>query len=743
MKQIIQSYKTGELRLEEIPRPQVLPGMLLVETKASVISIGTEKMLVDLAKMSLLSKARSRPDLVKKVVRGARKEGLRNTLEKVRSKLETRIPLGYSCAGIVQQVGEGVDGYQIGDRVACGGAGYANHAEYNVVPKNLCIRIPVRREANGESEQLAFDEAAFATVGAIALQGIRQAELTLGERVCVIGLGLLGQLTVQLCKANACQVIGADIDQSKIELASRLGADEAIHSGELEKSVIRFTQGAGADAVIITASSSDSQLINLAGEISRMKGRVVVVGLVGLEVPRDIYYKKELDLRLSLSYGPGRYDVEYEERGHDYPIGYVRWTEQRNMQAFLDLVAAGRVDVVSLMSHRFPFEKALDVYGRITSSKESFLGVVLQYSHQPEPKKILVGTDGSVSRDEIGLGVIGAGNFAKSILLPRLSIQPMVRLRGVATARGMSAKMVAEQFGFAYCSDSPEEILADDSVDTILIATRHDLHGTLVEKALTAGKHIFVEKPLSTNAEQLQEIIKSYTSLTSKGTSPILMVGFNRRFSPFIQETQQLLLKRSTPLVASYSINAGFVPKTSWIQDPIQGGGRIIGEVCHFVDTLRFLVGAPVRTVQASSIQTDDKNQTNRDSVAVTLNYADGSLATIMYHALGNEKYPKERLEIAAGGTVVVIDDYRRLDFFGTKRQKIKSKQDKGFDSELKAFVKALKDGGPAPIPFAELVETTRVTFAIHEALNTGQPVNLAGEQLTTSKILSVTSPGS
>jgi polar amino acid transport system substrate-binding protein len=289
----------------------------------------------------------------------------------------------------------------------------------------------------------------------------------------------------------------------------------------------------------------------------------------------------------------------------------------------------------------------------------------------------------------------------------------------------------------------PEEILADDSVDTILIATRHDLHGTLVEKALTAGKHIFVEKPLSTNAEQLQEIIKSYTSLTSKGTSPILMVGFNRRFSPFIQETQQLLLKRSTPLVASYSINAGFVPKTSWIQDPIQGGGRIIGEVCHFVDTLRFLVGAPVRTVQASSIQTDDKNQTNRDSVAVTLNYADGSLATIMYHALGNEKYPKERLEIAAGGTVVVIDDYRRLDFFGTKRQKIKSKQDKGFDSELKAFVKALKDGGPAPIPFAELVETTRVTFAIHEALNTGQPVNLAGEQLTTSKILSVTSPGS
>ncbi|MBU4259821.1 MAG: bi-domain-containing oxidoreductase [Proteobacteria bacterium] len=723
MKQIIQSYKTGEMKLEEVPRPQVAPGMLLLETKASIVSAGTEKMLVDLAKKSLLGKAKARPDLVKKVIATAMKEGITNTLQKVRSKLDTPIPLGYSCAGIVRAVGSGVDEFQVGDFVACGGAGYANHAEYNVVPKNLCVKIPFQHT----QEPLSFEEAAFATVGAIALQGVRQATLSLGERVCVIGLGLLGQLTFQLCKANGCQVIGADIDPDKINLAKKLGVDAAVHSNELDDKSAQFTNGVGADAVIITAAAHDSRLITLAGEISRNKGRVVVVGLVGMDIPRDIYYKKELDLRLSMSYGPGRYDVEYEERGHDYPLPYVRWTEQRNMQAFLELVAAGRVDVRSLITHRFPFEKALDAYDMILGGKESYLGLVLEYSPQPESRKIVVNDRSTtLSSDEIGLGVIGAGNFAKSILLPGFARQQKVKLQGVTTASGMSAKAVAEQFNFAYCADSKEEILADKSVNTVLIATRHDLHGPLVEQALRAGKHVFVEKPLCLTVQELGEIFDIYNSQpATRNPQPVLMVGFNRRFSPFIQKVKKVLSTRTTPLVASYRINAGFIPKDSWVQDPVQGGGRILGEVCHFVDTLRFLVGAPVRTVQAACIQTDNKTQTNRDSVAITLTYADGSVGTILYHALGNPEYPKEQLEIAADGIIIALDDYRQLEIYGRKKEKFKTKQDKGFNAEIDAFVSAVTNGGPAPVPFPELVETTEVTFAIHRALDTGQMINL------------------
>jgi predicted dehydrogenase/threonine dehydrogenase-like Zn-dependent dehydrogenase len=777
MKQIIQSYKTGEMTLAEAPCPQPQRGTVLVETRASVISAGTEKMLVDLAKQSLFGKARARPDLVKKVIDTAKREGVLNTFQKVRGKLDTPIPLGYSCAGIVREVGSGVDEFLPGDLVACGGAGYANHAEYNLVPKNLCVRIPQSRSSLHSSPftlhtSVLFEEAAFATVGAIALQGVRQAALSLGENVCVIGLGLLGQLTAQLCAANGCRVIGADIDPSKPEQAKKLGADEAVLSRDLEEAVSSFTNGVGADAVVITASTSDSSLIELAGRISRIKGRIVVVGLVGMQVPRDLYYKKELDIRLSLSYGPGRYDPEFEERGHDYPISYVRWTEQRNMQAFLDFIAAGRIDVRSLITHRFPFESVLDAYDLILKGREPYLGVVLEYSPQhgnptldprppahvpagaacdPQPATradyrqsdaaitLSSGAGAAVTlslgeragvrvpASDIRLGLIGAGNFARGVLLPAFRKNPKVSFQGVATARGMTARAVADEFGFSYCAQSVDEIIEDPSVNTVVVATRHDLHGPMTLKALRAGKHVFVEKPLCLHIEEMEAILDHCETASQNGGGSIVMVGFNRRFSPFIRKLKSHFAGRSAPLVASYRINAGFVPKDSWIQDPAQGGGRIIGEVCHFVDTLRCLVGAPVRSVQAACVQNEDVLHTNRDSVAVTLTYADGSLGTILYYACGNSAYPKEHLEIASGGAMAVLNDYCRLDIIGRDRQVLKSRQDKGFEAEVETFVKSVAEDGAFPIPFGEMIETTRVTFAIHEALNTARTILMNG----------------
>ncbi|HRR40708.1 MAG TPA: bi-domain-containing oxidoreductase [Syntrophales bacterium] len=724
MKQIIQSYKTGEMILEEVPVPQAAPGMVLVETMATLISAGTERMLVDLARKSLVGKARSRPDLVKKVIDKARKEGLANTIQKVRSRLDTPIPLGYACAGVVREVGDGVDEFQPGDRVACGGAGYANHAEFNVVPRNLCVRLP---ERNGEP--LPAEEAAFATVGAIALQGVRQAGLTLGERVAVIGLGLLGQLTVQLCKANGCSVLGSDIEPARMALALRLGADRTSAPDDLEEEVPAFTQGSGADAVIITAAASDSRLIELAGEISRAKGRVVVVGLVGLNVPRDVYYRKELDLRLSMSYGPGRYDPEYEERGHDYPLPYVRWTEQRNMQAFLELVAAGRVDVKALITHRFPFEKALDAYEMILKGSEPHLAVIFEYGKDKQPRKrVALAAAVPAKADRVALGVFGAGNFARGVLLPRFKENPAVALRAVATARGMTANAVAKQFGIPVCANAKDEILADAGINAVLIATRHNLHGPLVVEALKAGKHVFVEKPLCLSILQLREIMDCHAGLAGSGSAspPLLMTGFNRRFSPLVRTAAEALRPMPGPMFACYTVNAGLIPKASWVQDPVEGGGRIIGEVCHFVDTLRFLAGSPVASVQAMCVQGDDRRAVNRDSVSIILKYANGSVGTILYHALGSPDYPKERLEASAGGTTAVLDDFRRLDIFGAKKATSKGTQDKGFKEEVEAFVNCLAGKGPVPIPPGEIFETTLVTFAVHHALNTGRIVALA-----------------
>ncbi len=719
------------MSIEEVPRPQVCDRMVVVRTMASLISAGTEKMLVELARKSLFGKAKARPDLVQKVVQSIRKEGLGPALVKIRSKISTPIPLGYSCSGVVCESGSGVDAFQPGDRVACGAAGYANHSEFNIVPQNLCVKIPNRTDAAGGGAVL-FEEAAFTTVGAIALQGVRQAALTLGERVCVIGLGLIGQLTVQICKASGCRVIGADIDPGKIEMAVRFGADASVHSNDLERQMWQFTNGAGADAVIITAAEKGSGLVALAGEISRIKGRVVAVGLIGLDVPRDVYYRKELDLRLSMSYGPGRYDAEYEERGHDYPLPYVRWTEQRNMQAFLELVAAGRLDVRPLISHRYPFEQALDAYDLITTGRESSLGVVLEYDNKREEPKTRVTKDMvSLPSPCAALGVVGAGNFAKAVLLPGFKAHKLVAFRGICTATGISAKAAHDRFGFQYCAEDAIELIGDRAINSLLIATRHNLHGPLTAEALAAGKHVFVEKPLCLNADELDLIIQRHAeSVNNEGKAPVLMVGFNRRFSPLVRHIRKVLEGRSTPILASYRVNAGFIPGDSWVQDPVEGGGRIVGEVCHFVDTLRFLTGSPVRSVQAACIQSDNAKLTCRDSLSITLSYQDGSVAAILYHALGNPGFPKEKVEIAADGNVIDLDDFCKLEIFGPKRERIKAKQDKGFAAEIDAFVNAVVTGGPAPIPFTEIVETTKVTFAVHKALNTGRIIHLGREEI-------------
>ena len=728
MIQILQNFKTGEMLLEEVPRPQVVPGMILVETKASVVSAGTERMTVDLAQKSLLGKARARPDLVRKVLDAVRKEGLWETLQMVKTGLDTPIPLGYSCAGVVREIGGGVTGVRIGDAVACGGGGYANHSEYNVIPKNLFIPVPGSKLSSGKT--LTWEEAAFATIGAIALQGVRQARLTLGERVGVIGLGLIGQITVQLCKASGCRVIGADVDHSRIELAEKGGADQAVHSADLEKAAFSFTQGVGLDAVIITAAAKGSELVALAGEISRLKGRIVAVGLVGLDVPRGIYFAKELELRLSMSYGPGRYDAEYEERGHDYPVAYVRWSEQRNMEAFLELAVSGQVDVKSLITHRFSFDKALDAYQLLSRSNETPLGVVLNYAAAEEPSRIIVrSTVKGQETGRVGIGFIGAGNFARNILLPRLNKMEKVDLCGVATGKGVSAKGVAGQFGFSYCCEDPAEVIEDPEVHAVFIATRHDSHGAMVKRALTAGKHVFVEKPLCTDPEELQQIETLLRDRAKNAAAPILMVGFNRRFAPFIAEAGKIFADRGTPMVISYRVNAGLVPKDSWIQDPMQGG-RIVGEVCHFVDTLRFLVGSPVRAVQAACVKSANHAHTDRDSVAITLTYDDGSLGTILYYALGTNRYPKEKLEIIGEQSIVDIDDYRTMKFYSPKKtEKKRTKQNKGHPEEITHFAEAIAGKAPPPIPLADILESTRVTFAIHRALETGQTVRFDSGQ--------------
>ncbi|MDH5674594.1 MAG: bi-domain-containing oxidoreductase [Myxococcales bacterium] len=727
MKQIIQSYRSGELWLAEVPAPALAAGGVVVQTAASLVSAGTERMVVELAKKSLLGKARARPDLVKQVLGKLKTEGVASTLAKVKSKLDTPISLGYSSAGTVVEVGQGVTDLRVGQRVACAGAGYATHAEYNFVPRNLCVPLP---------DAVSFEDGCFTTLGAIALQGVRQADVRIGERVVVIGLGLLGLLTVQLLRACGCEVLGSDLDPERCRQARQLGA-QAVVPGELLSAAEAFTAvagGQGADAVVITAATPSNQPIETAAEVARVRGRVVVVGLVGMELPRDPFYKKELDLRLSMSYGPGRYDPSYEEGGHDYPFGHVRWTEGRNMQAFVELLGDGRVTPAAFVSHRFTIDRALEAYElfeRGASDGRSYLGIVLQYpgaaedAVQSAPPKRRVELGAARAGSDLGLGLIGAGNFARSVIVPTLEKLGRCQFRGVCTATGMSASHVATNHGFGYATTDPAEIFGDVNVDAVFVATRHDSHGPLALAALAAGKHVFVEKPLCIDPEQLAEIEAALSDVSDAGPKGCLMVGFNRRFSPHVRAMVEAFKGRTTPLAITYRINAGVIEASHWIQDPAVGGGRIVGEVCHFVDTCEALTGSAVVRVFAASVHSASTRVTAADSVVITLSHADGSLSSIQYLAHGARDVAKERIEAHADGITAICDDFRRTSFHGSSQAEVKGSQDKGFGAELQAFLDTVRYGGAWPIAAESLLRTTRATFAIGQSLRTGLLVDL------------------
>ncbi len=702
MKQVVQSYRTGELKVAEAPAPRVADGSLLVATRVSLISSGTERQLIDLAKASLAGKAMARPDLVRRVVRNIQRDGLQPTIEKVFAKLDTPIPLGYSLAGEVLEVGRRVRGVAVGDRLACAGAGLANHAEINAIPKNLTVAIPA---------DVDDEDASFVTLGAIAMQGVRLAIPTLGERIVVMGLGLIGLLTVQLLKANGCRVLGFDPNAARVSLALELGADIAV-SDSLAEAVAGFTNGHGADAVILTASSKSSEPINVAAEISRLKGRIVVVGLVGMTIDREPFYKRELELKLSMSYGTVRGDPSYEQGGQDYPLPYVRWTEQRNMEAFLTLVADGKVTPKRLVTHRFAIAEAEKAY-ELMESGAPHLAILLTYPEAPTgpiKRSIRLGPPPPKS-DGNRVAFIGLGNYAKGVLLPALKKASKVALTTVVTSTGVSAGHAGEKNGFAVIATDPAAALADPETDTIFVATRHDTHASLAAAALRAGKHVFCEKPLAINAEGLAEVIAAAHEATG-----ILTVGFNRRCAPLLIEAKKALDPRSGPLVMLYRVNAGAIPGDSWIQRD-EGGGRIVGEVCHFVDALTFLCGS--LPIEAQAITARD----HADAVSILIRFADGSTGTIVYTSLGDQGVSKEYLEAFAAGRVVQLDDFRRLTITsGGKARVQKGAQNKGQRELVEEFLAATRGKRAAPISMAEIVAVTETTLAIEESLRTSDP---------------------
>jgi predicted dehydrogenase/threonine dehydrogenase-like Zn-dependent dehydrogenase len=725
MKQLLQNLKDGEGLVAEVPAPVARAGRVLVRTAASLVSAGTERAVVELGRKNILAKARERPDLVRKVVDKVKAEGLVNTLGAVREKLDESHALGYSAAGVVVEVGAGVTEFRAGDRVACAGAGYATHAEVLSVPKNLCVRLP---------DAVDFEAGAFGTVGAIALQGVRLAEPTLGESVVVVGLGLIGQLTCQLLAANGCRVFGVDTDAGRVDLARTLGADDgATSGGEVRRAVEAWTRGRGADAVVITAATQSSEPVTLAGEVSRLKGRVVAVGAVGMDVPRNLYFARELTLKVSMSYGPGRYDPEYEEHGHDYPLPYVRWTEGRNIEAFLDAVAAGRVRTAPLVTHRFAIEEGERAYQLIAGdTREPHLAVLLTYDAARELPAIIerrtrgvapeAASDASARRETgVRVGMIGAGAYARAMLLPHLKAAG-ARFQSIATASGVTARDVGEKYDFARLASGADAVVEDPEVNLVVVATRHDTHAALARRALAAGKHVFVEKPLALGDEELEDLLEAASRARAN-----LVVGFNRRFSPAARAAKEFFADRREPLSILYRVNAGRVPAGHWTQSPAEGGGRIRGEVCHFVDLCGFFAGAPPVSVFAESVRSGSAETVDDDSVFVTLRFADGSNACVAYLTEGDRALAKERVEIFGAGRSFVIDDFRAsLAYRGGREERTKLRAaDKGQAEEVRAVCRMVSEGAPSPTPLEELAATTRATFRILDSLRTGLPVKV------------------
>ena len=724
MFQVLQNIKSGKLSLEEVPIPSPQEGFVLVKTHASLISAGTEKMLIDLAQKSLVGKAQARPDLVKQILNKAKKEGWLNTFQNVMSKMEKPIPLGYSAAGVVTL--SSVEGslptadcrLPTGTRVAIAGAGYANHAEINNVPVNLMATIP---------DNVSFEEAAYTTVASIALQGVRLAKPELGEYVVVSGLGLIGLITVQLLKSNGCKVAGLDFDQSKIDLALSLGLDLGINLSKDDalKNIEHFTGGRLADYTIITAAAKSNQPIELAGEITRRKGQVVVVGSVGMDIPRDVYYKKELEVKISMSYGPGRYDTSYEEGGIDYPYDYVRWTEQRNMEAVLNLISQGKLNVKALTTHKFKFGEALKAYEMIQEQKEPYVGIILEYDVEKEHENVIhlkpTTHHPQPSTKLLTIGFVGAGNYASLHLLPHLKNNKHVKLKGLVTSTGLNAKQKAEKFGFEFCSTDYDSLLNNADINSVFIATRHSTHADYTIKALSAGKNVFVEKPMVISEEELDLLTKTYMeSLSRKKIG--LMVGLNRRFAPMTQFIGSNL-EKNIPKQMMYRVNSGFIPTSTWLHQKNEGGGMLVGEMCHFIDLLMYLCKEKPKKVFASSLRLNNNNFDDADNVTITIEFESGSTGVLCYNTVGDKSASKERLEIYAGGKVIVLDDFRSVEIISNSRRTSKkaSNQDKGQKEQIRETVNSFMKN-ESPIPFEDLVNVMKTIFAAKKSLSSGLP---------------------
>jgi predicted dehydrogenase len=717
MKQLLQRIDSGATEIRDIPAPICGHDEVLIANEASLVSAGTEKMIVDLSKKSLLGKARERPDHVRRVFEKLRSEGLRETLQQVRAKLADPMTLGYSSAGVVLEVGRDVRRFRPGDRVASNGA----HAEIVAVPQNLVARVP---------DGVPFEQACYAVVGAIALQGVRLANVGVGDRVAVIGLGLIGQLAVMLLRSAGCRVVGTDLDEGKRRLASDLGAETGSRD-EFVSAILERSDGHGADAVLITASTASNEPLELAASVARKKARIVAVGAVGMNVPRREFYPKELELVVSCSYGPGRYDTRYEERGEDYPYAYVRWTEQRNIEAVLELIGEKRVDVARLTTHSFGVDEAGRAYSLIETAAEPFLGIVLKYppivGGRPA-RAIPLASSGAPRSGDVGVGFVGAGNFASLVLLPALGRVPGVRFRAICSGGGVSAAVRGERHGFEVACTDAAHVLGDQAVNAVFVATRHDLHAAQTLEALEAEKHVFVEKPLAIDAEQLAEFERGVAALGDR--CPLWMVGFNRRFSEAARICKEFLSAVKGPLSISYRFNAGPIPQDHWVQDPEVGGGRLVGEACHALDLACFLVGAPIERVFTEAIAPGGAAGSGEDQAVVTARFADGSVASICYFAGGDKAFPKERIEIFGGGSVAVIDDFATVTLVRngrTRTQRLRGR-DKGHAAELLAFVEAVRAGGPPPIPISSLLNVSWASLATVESLQSGSPVSVRVE---------------
>ncbi len=718
MKQVTQNFRNGEIKVEDVPFPEVGANSVLVRTHFSLLSTGTEGGTVRLAKQSMIGKARARPDLVRKVIKTVRTQGLVTTYQAITGQLDMPLAHGYSASGTVIGVGEDVSDMQVGDRVSCFGAGHASHAEVIAVPRNLVAPVP---------DNVSLRDASFGALGTIALNGVRRAEVQLGENVLVIGLGLLGLLTVQLLSANGCRVAGVDLDPRKVELASQLGLDLALirDKPNAVEAITAFARGVGVDAVIITAFAPNNDPVVLAGQVARPGGRVVAVGRVDYELPRDDFLFKQLDFRTAFNSGAGVNDFLYEEHGIDYPIDQVRWTMNRNVIAFNDLLASNRLSLDALVTHEYPLENAVDAYELLSSeSDELNVGIVITYDTEKslETSPISVKPSRKPPTGQVGVGVIGAGNFASTFLIPEIASYSRGHLRGIASNKGVRSQNAAEKHGFAFAGTA-EQVLSDSDTDVVFIATRHDTHAPLTIAALEAGKDVFVEKPLAMTHDELDAVIDAQAKSGGR-----VLVGHNRRFSAYASEMRQRFETRGQPISIIYRYNPGPINPKSWIRDPVLGGGRIIGEGCHFIDFCQFLAGSPPIQVFTQSLHSPHDEIREEEHVMINVSYADGSMAVIAYLSGGDGSYTQERVEAYADGTVAVMEDWRSLEFSRNGRVDKKRSgitNDKGFQSEVHSYLDAIADGSDAPFSFDDYILSMRTTLLAMDSLRENKPLKI------------------